>query len=94
MEQIADHVNAAVLDIGGLRILLVIDKVLGEGLCHELLGFIFLKTGVSEAIQKCYSGVALCMGWCCSACHPPVKPRNGSVSAMSGGKIDDILGMK
>ena len=43
MEQIADHVNTAVLDIGGLRILLVIDKVLGEGLCHELLGFIFLK---------------------------------------------------
>lgn len=42
VEEVADHVDAAVLDVGGLRVLFIIDEVLGEGLGHELLSLIFL----------------------------------------------------
>jgi len=73
VEQIADHVNAAVLDISGLRIFLIIDKVLGKGLCHELLGFIFLKRVLVKLFRNVIVG---------SFCQPSqLGPRNGSVSA-------------
>lgn len=42
VEELADHVDAAVLDVGGLGVLLVVDEVFGEGLGHELLGLFFL----------------------------------------------------
>lgn len=45
VEELANHVDAAVLDVGGLRVFLVVDEVFGEGLGHELLGFVFLHCG-------------------------------------------------
>jgi len=36
-----NHVDTSVLDFGGLRVLLVVDEVFGQGLLHELLRLIF-----------------------------------------------------
>ena len=38
MEQVADHVHAAPFQLGGLRVLVLIDHVLVEGLGHESIG--------------------------------------------------------
>jgi hypothetical protein len=43
IEQPRDHVDAAILDFGGLWVFFVVDKVLAEGLGHELFGLIFLR---------------------------------------------------
>jgi hypothetical protein len=43
VEQARNHVDAAVLDVGRLRVLLVVDEVFAKGLGHELLGLVFLR---------------------------------------------------
>jgi hypothetical protein len=47
VEEPADHADAAVLDVGALRVFFVVDEVLGEGLGHELFSFFFLRSIVS-----------------------------------------------
>lgn len=42
VEQSGDHVDTAVLDLCGLRVLLIVDEVLAERLAHELLDLLFL----------------------------------------------------
>lgn len=43
MEQVGNHVDAAVLDVCGLGVFFVVDEVLAEAVGHELLGFVFLE---------------------------------------------------
>ena len=71
MEEIADHVDTSVLDVGGLRILLVIDEVLGERLRHELFGFIFLWWLLVK-LFKCIVGLILVVALVLfvASCHP------------------------
>ena len=45
VEETGNHGDAAVLDVGGLRVFLVVDKILREGICHELLNFILHVRG-------------------------------------------------
>jgi len=56
MEEITDHVDTAVLNIGGLRVLLVIDEVLGEGLRHEFFGLIFLLWVLVKLFRNMMAG--------------------------------------
>lgn len=42
VEEVGNHVDAAVLDVGGIGVLFVVDEVGGEGVGHELEGFFFL----------------------------------------------------
>ena len=48
VEHPRNHRNTAVLDLGGLGVLFVIDEVLGECLSHELLHFIFLNIALPD----------------------------------------------
>ena len=43
VEHASNHVDAAVLDVGGDGVFLVVDEVLGEGFGHELFGLSFLE---------------------------------------------------
>lgn len=43
VEQTGNHVHAAVLDLGGVGVLLVVNKVLAERVGHDLLDFLFLQ---------------------------------------------------
>ena len=44
IEQSCDHADTTILDIGSLRVLLIVDEVLGEGFGHEFFNFLFLRT--------------------------------------------------
>ena len=48
VEKAGNHVDAAILNLCGVRVLLVVDEVLAEGLGHDFLDLIFLK---SEALD-------------------------------------------
>ena len=52
VEEAADHGDAAVLDVGALGVLFVVDEVLGKGLSHELLCLLFL---VRVSLLHCLS---------------------------------------
>ena len=41
IEEACDHADAAVLDLGSLRVLLIVDEVLVECFSHELFNFVF-----------------------------------------------------
>lgn len=55
VEELADHVDAAALDVGGLGVFLVVDEVFGEGLGHELFGFFFLDWGSNVRLGSSYA---------------------------------------
>lgn len=42
VEEITNHVDTSVLDLSTLGVLFIINEVLGEGISHELLSFLFL----------------------------------------------------
>ena len=42
VKEAADHGHTSVLDVCRLGILLIVNEVLGEGLCHQLLSLLFL----------------------------------------------------
>lgn len=43
VEEVANHLDAAALDLGALWVFFVVDEVLGEGFGHEVLCFLFLS---------------------------------------------------
>jgi hypothetical protein len=52
VEEVADHGDAAVVHFDALRVLFVVDEVLGEGFGHELFRFILLRHRVNWVVVE------------------------------------------